>query len=151
MLPEIKILLISMLPLIEIRGALPVALFYYSFSFPWALFWSVLGNFIPVLFLVFFLGKIANYLSQKIYFFNRFFNWLFSYTRRRHSKKFEYLGALALVLFVAIPLPLTGAWSGVVAAFVFGISPKKSLPLIGLGILIAGLIVGIFSLGILRF
>ncbi len=140
-----------MLPIGELRAALPLALSYYHLPFMEAFLLSVVGNFLPIPFLIIFLEKFSAYLMQKIYLLNRFFNWLFSYTRRRHSKKFEYLGALALVLFVAVPLPLTGAWSGVVAAFVFGISPKKSLPLIGLGILIAGLIVGIFSLGILRF
>ena len=151
MLPELKILLISAMPIGELRVALPLAIGYYHLSFTQAFFWSVLGNFFPIPFIIIFLEKFSAYLMRRNYYFNRFFNWLFSYTRRRHSKKFEYWGALALVLFVAIPLPLTGAWSGAVAAFVFGIPFKKALPLIGLGIILAGLIVSGLTLGFLSF
>lgn len=147
--PQIITLLIAMLPISELRGAIPIALGIYHLSVPAAFFWSVFGNLIPVIFLLWFLEPIASYLSHHFYFFNRFFAWLFERTRRQHNHRFEIWGALALVSFVAIPLPLTGGWTGAVAAFVFGIPFKKALPLIFLGILIAGLIVTLASLGIL--
>ena len=77
----------------------------------------------------------------EIDFFDKFFTFLFERTRRKHSKKFEKWGALALITFVAIPLPITGGWSGALAAFVFGIPFKKALPLIFSGVIIAGVIV----------
>lgn len=151
MIPELKILFISATPILELRAALPLAIGYYHLSFTQAFFWSVLGSFLPIPFILIFLEKFSAYLMQRNYYFNYFFTWLFSYTRRRHSKKFKNWGALALVLFIAIPLPLTGAWSGAVAAFVFRISLKKALPLIGLGIVLAGLIVSGLTLGFLSF
>lgn len=147
--PQLITLIIAMLPISELRGAIPVALSVYHLSVPAAFFWSVLGNLIPVIFLLWLLEAVANYLSHHFYFFNRFFAWLFGRTRRQHNHRFEVWGALALVSFVAIPFPLTGGWTGAVAAFVFGIPFKKALPLIFLGILIAGLIVTLASLGVL--
>ena len=67
---------------------------------------------------------------------------------KKHSKKFETFEEIALVTFVAIPLPGTGAWSGALVAFVFGIPPKKSIPLIFLGVAIAGIAVSLITLGI---
>ncbi|MDI6821546.1 MAG: small multi-drug export protein [Actinomycetota bacterium] len=143
---EIAIIFIAMLPIAELRLALPMALNVYQMSIGEAFFWSALGNFLPIFFIVYLLEGVSHWLSEHFHLFNRFFTWLFERTRRKHSKKFEIFKNMALVTFVAIPLPMTGAWSGV-AAFVFGIPPKRSLPLIGLGILIAGIIVASLSQG----
>ena len=145
---ELTTFIVSMLPIAELRGALPMALIYFSLPFWWAYTLTVLGNILPAIFFVFFLEKIAGYLSHHNYWFNRFFAWLFERTRRRHNHHFKIWGPLALTIFVAIPLPFTGAWSGAVAAFVFGIPPKRSIPSIIAGVLIAGLIVGALTLGI---
>lgn len=144
----IKTLLIAMIPIGELRVALPLALTKYNIYLPLAFLISVIGNMLPVIFIVYFLEPIHLFLSKHSRFFRWFFNWLFHYTRKRHSKKFEVLEEVALVTFVAIPLPMTGAWSGALAAFVFGIPPKKSLPLITLGVIIAGIIVSLLTLGI---
>ncbi|HDH31646.1 MAG TPA: ligand-binding protein SH3, partial [Candidatus Wolfebacteria bacterium] len=66
--------------------------------------------------------------------------------RKRHNHHFEIWKGLALILFVAIPLPFTGAWSGTVAAFIFGIPIWKAILMIGTGILISGLIVLLISI-----
>ncbi len=145
---EIAVMLVGMLPIFELRGAIPLALSVYKMSLGQAFFWAVLGNIIPIIFLVYFLERISTYLSENSRFFRRFFKWLFERTRIKHSHKFEVLEEIALVTFVAIPLPITGGWSGAVAAFVFGIPPKKAIPLIILGILIAGVIVSVFMTGL---
>lgn len=147
--PQLITLFVSMLPVSELRGAIPLALTVYHLPPLTAFFWAVLGNIIPVFFLLCWLGPLAKYLSRHFYFFNRFFAWLFERTRRKHNHKFEIWGSLALIAFVAIPLPMTGGWTGAMAAFVFGIPLKKSLPLIFLGIIIAGFIVTLASLGFL--
>lgn len=149
MSPQLITLLIAMLPISELRGAIPTALAVYHLSPVSAFIWAVLGNLISVVFLLLWLEPVSKYLSRHFYFFNRFFAWLFERTRRKHSRHFEIWGSLALIAFVAIPLPVTGGWTGAAAAFVFGIPFKKSLPLISLGILIAGLIVSLASLGLL--
>jgi uncharacterized membrane protein len=129
----VKTFLIAMAPIGELRVSLPLALTKFNMSLPLAFFFSVIGFMLPVMF---------------IGYFKWFFTWLFHYTRKKHSKRFEVLEEIALVTFVAIPLPMTGAWSGALAAFVFGIPPKKSLPLITLGVIGAGIIVTIITLGL---
>lgn len=147
--PQLITLFVSMLPISELRGAIPLALALYHLPPLTAFLWAVLGNIIPVFFLLICLGPLAKYLSSHFYYFNRFFAWLFERTRRKHNHQFEIWGSLALIAFVAIPLPMTGGWTGAVAAFVFGIPFKKSLPLIFLGIIIAGFIITLTSLGFL--
>lgn len=147
---EMATFVASMLPITELRGALPIALVYFGLPFWSAYALATLGNILPAVFLVFFLEKIADYLSHRHYWFNRFFAWLFERTRRRHNHHFEIWGPLALMIFVALPLPLTGAWSGAAAAFVFGIPAKRAVPSIIAGVLIAGLAVGAITLGIVN-
>jgi len=105
---------------------------------------------VPGFLLVWLLGPITRFLEKHFYLLDRFFIWLFERTRKKHSKKFEYWGALALISFVAIPLPMTGVWSGAVAAFVFGVPYKKSVLMISIGAVIAGLIVSLVTLGVLK-
>lgn len=150
MTPQIITLLISMLPISELRGAIPVAIGVYNMSATAAFLWAVLGNIIPVVFILWLLEAVSKFLSRHIYWFNRFFTWLFERTRRKHSKKFERWRDLALIILVAIPLPFTGAWTGVLAAFVFGVPIKRAFPLIVLGVLIAGLIVTSVTVGVIN-
>ncbi len=146
--PTAAVFIISALPIAELRAAIPVGLFTYDLPILTTFFYAVIGNMLPVIILLWGLDKISGALMHRNYFFNRFFTWLFERTRRRHTKKFERYGALALIMFVAIPLPVTGGWTGSVAAFVFGIPFKKSLPLIFTGVMIAGIITTFISLGI---
>lgn len=149
--PELITLLISMLPISELRGAIPVAISVYDIPALSAFFWAVLGNIIPVIFILWGLDLLINrFLVHRIYILNRFFTWLFERTRRNHSRKFERWKELALVILVAIPLPFTGAWTGALAAFVFGIPIKRAFPLIVLGVLIAGIIVTCVTVGIVN-
>ncbi|OWK26860.1 MAG: hypothetical protein US76_03220 [Parcubacteria group bacterium GW2011_GWA2_38_13b] len=148
MLPELKTFLIAMSPIVELRGSIPLAIEIYGLS-PWSAYlWSVLGNITPIIFIILFLNKLSDYLIHNVYFFNRFFIWLFERTRRNFDKKLKYWDELALFVFVAIPLPMTGVWAGTAAAFIFGIKLKKSFPLIVLGSAAAGLIVLFLTLGV---
>jgi|SRR3989338_3130185 len=141
MINEIITFAVAALPLSELRGAIPLAILKFDFSPFKALLISFLGNILPVLPLLIGLDKVSDYLSHRFHWFNRFFVWLFERTRRKHGDHFHYFGDLALLIFVAIPLPLTGAYSGAVAAFVFGIPKKHAFLSIVLGVLIAGIIV----------
>ncbi len=147
--PELTTVIIANLPLIELRGAIPFALFY-GVSPIWAYFLAVIGNLIPVIFILALLKPISFFLAKHSLFFDRFFNWLFVRTRAKHNKKIKRWGALALILLVAIPLPMTGGWTGALVAFLFGFSFKKALGLITLGVLIAGLAVTLASLGVFK-
>ncbi|MFH1186892.1 MAG: small multi-drug export protein [Candidatus Levyibacteriota bacterium] len=147
----LKVFISAMLPISELRGALPLALLHYKLPLITAFLISVIGNMIPVIFIAYLLGPVQKFLSAHSRLFHWFFQKLFTRTRSKHSKKFEAMEEIALVSFVAIPLPITGGWSGALAAFVFGIPPKKSIPLIFLGVLIAGVIVSVLTLGVKYF
>jgi len=151
MLPEIKTFLIAMSPIVELRGAIPIALEVYNMPLWSALFFSVIGDLVPTAFLLLFLEPSYRYLSEKSFLFSKFFNWMFEKTRRKHEKKFKKWEKLALVILVSFPLPFTGAWTGAVCAFLFGIPFKQAFPLIALGVLIAGIIVSLVSVGTFGF
>lgn len=133
--------LMAMLPLSELRGAIPVA--HLTFNLPlWQAFiFAVIGNMIPVPFILWFLGPASRWLSDHFGFMRRFFDWLFARTRRKLEERYEIYAELALAAFVAIPLPVTGAWTGAVAAFVFDIPFRKALLWIFVGVLVAGVVV----------
>lgn len=149
MVAELKIFLIAMSPLFELRGSIPLALGIYNVPVLPAFFISVIGNLVPVIFLLWLLKSVSRILMQRFSFFDRFFNWLFERARRKHTAKFERWKEYALIVLVAIPLPFTGAWTGSLCAFVFGIPFKKAFPLIALGVIIAGVIVTLLSLAII--
>ncbi|KPJ54829.1 hypothetical protein AMJ47_03205 [Parcubacteria bacterium DG_72] len=137
----IETFFLAMTPVGELRASLPVALAAYNMNWLLAFLVSVIGNLVPVIFLLLFLGSVSEWLSLKIKICNKFFSWLFERTRRKSSARIEKYGSIALISFVAIPLPFTGAWTGAVAAFLFGIPFKKAFPLIAAGVVISGAIV----------
>ena len=146
---ELVVFFSSMLPITELRGSIPLGVAFYDLPVFLVFVLSIVGNLIAAAIVLFLLDLLINrFLIHKIYIFNRFFSWLFSWTRKRHTEKFNRYRNLALIILVAIPLPFTGAWTGALAAFVFGISFKRAFPLIVLGVLIAGVIVSIITLGI---
>jgi uncharacterized membrane protein len=149
---EFVIMLLSAIPLTELRATIPVAytVMAESWAWPWwkIFLLAVAGNMIPVPFILLLLGPVSRWLS-KWKLFDRFFNWLFERTRKKVGVHVEKYRALGLAVFVGIPLPLTGAWSGCVAAFVFGIPAKLAIPSIFLGVLMAGAIVTLIMEGVL--
>lgn len=147
MIKEIYTLLLAASPISELRGAIPAAILVWGFNPFKAYVLSVIGNALPVIPLLFIWHYLSDYLSKRFYFLNRFFNWLFDRARTRHNHHFEVWEQLALLIFVAIPFPLTGAWSGTVAAFVFGIPFWRAVAMIFGGILISGLIVLLLTTG----
>jgi uncharacterized membrane protein len=96
------------------------------------------------------LDRVSKWLSSRYGFWKRFFDWLFERTRRKARDKIEKYGAWGLFVLVAIPLPVTGGWTGALAAFLFGIEKKKAIPVICLGIMAAGVIVTLLTLGVIK-
>jgi uncharacterized membrane protein len=141
---ELIVLIISALPIFELRGALPVALNVFHFPWYYALLLAITGNLLPVPIILLFLDVISRYLS-KVGFFERFLRWLFEHTKQRGKiiEKYERIG---LALFVAIPLPFTGAWTGSLIAVLFGLRFRYAFLSIFIGICIAGIIVTCLSL-----
>ena len=141
---ELVVLIISALPLVELRGALPVAINLFHFPWHYALLLAIIGNLMPGPFLLLFLDAFSRLLSR-IDIFKGMFHWLFEHTRRR-GRIIERYERIGLTLFVAIPLPVTGAWTGSLAAVLFGLKFKHAFLSIFIGILISGTIVTCLSL-----
>ena len=133
----------------ELRGAIPIAINYYRLPVLPSFIFAIIGNLAPAIFLLLYLKPFSDYL-RRWHFFDLFFSWLFRRTRR-HEKRYEKYGALFLLFFVAIPLPITGVWTGSAAAFLFGIRFWYAFPMIVGGVMIAGVIVSLTSLGIISF
>ena len=144
--PAVATILMAALPIGELRVAIPVAIGVYGMDPLTAYVLAVIGNMLPVVPLLLFLESVSNYLRRWV-FWDVFFNWLFTRTYRRHNGKFEKYGTIALLLFVAIPLPVTGAWTGCAAAFVFGIQFKHAFLAILGGVVLAGILVTSVVLG----
>ncbi len=140
----LAVLAIAASPIAELRVAIPVAI--NGFHFPWyyAFLLAIIGNSLPVPFILLFLNTATRLLS-KVAFFERILKWLFERTRRR-GKIIERYERIGLMLFVAIPLPVTGAWTGSLAAVLFGLKFKHAFLSIFIGILIAGIIVTCLTL-----
>lgn len=130
------VLFLSALPFFEARYAIPLAIYQFGFTHAEAFALGFIGNIIPVIALLLLLDPVSTALRERFETFERFFTWLFDRTRK-HTGRFERWGAFALVPFVAIPLPVTGAWTACAAAFVFGIRFRYALPAIAGGIVIA--------------
>ena len=144
---EITTIVLAMLPISELRGAIPYAITIGKMPWQEAYVISVIANFIPVIFILWLVGPVSEYL-RRFAIFNRFFNWLFARTRRK-GKMIERLATLAPILFVAIPAPMTGAWTGSIAAYLFKLPLRMAIPCIILGILIAGVVVTLVSQGVI--
>lgn len=141
MLHELKIFLLAMIPIGELRAAIPVGLLAYKLNWLEVYLISVLGNIIPVFFLLLFLKPVSDFLIKHFSFMEKFFNWLFERTRKRHKKTIDKHGWWGVMAFVAIPLPMTGAWTGTLIAFLADMSFRKSFTAVAMGVVIAGVIV----------
>jgi uncharacterized membrane protein len=140
---ELAVVTISALPIVELRGAIPVGhLFKMN---PWLVYFlAVAGNMIPVPFILLLLGPASRFL-MRFRLGRVFFEWLFARTRRK-SAKIEKYETLGLTIFVAIPLPVTGGWTGALAAFLMGVKFHHAMLAILLGVMIAGVIMTVLSL-----
>jgi uncharacterized membrane protein len=136
---ELVVIIVSALPIFELRGALPVAINLFHFPWYYALPLAIIGNLLPVPLILLFLDRVVRLLS-KIGIFEKMFHWLFERTRRqgRIVERYERIG---LTLLVAIPLPVTGAWTGSLVAVLFGLKFRNAFLSISIGVIIAGAIV----------
>lgn len=133
---ELGSIYISMLPIFELRGGIPVSYHVFKLPFYKSVIFSIIGNIIPVLPLLFIIKPLS-----KIPLFKRFFE-----SRREKGKVIERFKEIGLAIFVGIPLPLTGAWTGTILAFLFDLSIIKSFIFICIGVLIAAVIVSFLTL-----
>ena len=144
---ELAVILCSMLPVIELRGAIPVG--WFTFHMPWwqSFLFAVIGNMIPVPFILLFIRKILEWMEgSRVGFLNKIGGWI----RRKADKntdKIQKFGFWGVCFFVAIPLPVTGAWTGSLVAAMIDMKFWKALLSCFLGVLIAGVIVSLITYG----
>lgn len=138
------VFLMSAVPVSELRGAIPTGLFGFHLPWYYTFLAAIVGNILPVPFLLLFLGPLSKLLSR-IKVCDRILQWIFERTRRR-GKSIEKYERWGLTIFVAVPLPGTGAWTGALIAFLFGMKSRSAFLSISLGVLIAGIIVTAFCL-----
>ncbi|MFC1912651.1 COG2426 family protein [Chloroflexota bacterium] len=141
---ELAVIVIAALPVLELRGAIPVAINVFHLPWYYAFFLALIGNLLPVPFILLFLEVLTRVLG-KADILRWMLDWLFECTRRRGRivERYERIG---LALFVAIPLPATGAWTGSLVASVLGLPFKHAFLAIGAGVFVAGVIVTSLSL-----
>jgi uncharacterized membrane protein len=142
--PVLILLLISAFPIIELRGAIPVGIFLFGMPWPKVVILSIIGNMIPIPFLLLLLDS-AFAILERFKWGKRFTTWLYARTRRK-GKVIERFQAIGLTVFVGIPLPGTGAWTGSLAAKIFGIRFWNAMLYIFLGVVMAAAIVTALSL-----
>jgi len=140
------LVIIAALPVVELRLSIPYGILSMHMPVVWVFILSVLGNVLPILPILYFMEPVSARL-RKFRLWARFFDWLFERTRRKASDVIEKYELWGLMIFVAIPLPMTGAWTGAMAASLFNLDKKRSFWAVSAGVLIAAIIVTILSLG----
>ncbi|MBI4331613.1 MAG: small multi-drug export protein [Chloroflexi bacterium] len=140
----INILALAAAPVVELRGAIPVAMHSYDFPWPAALLVSLIGNILPIPFVLILLKPLTR-VASRVGLLDRLIRWVFDLARRRSVavRKYEKIG---LALFVAVPLPGTGAWTGAIIAHLLEMKFWYAFISIAVGVVIAGVIVTALSL-----
>ena len=146
MAKELIVLIISMIPILELRGSL-LAAGFLEMEFLSTFIVAVIGNMLPIPFILLFINKIFEWLKK-----TKLKNVVEKLENRALSKsdQIKKYGKFGLFLFVAIPLPGTGAWTGALAATLLRMKPKDSILPIFLGVIAAGLIMSLISFGIIK-
>lgn len=141
--------LIGASPVGENRAALPWGMTFGELSASEAFFWSALGNIAAVIALTFLYGPVSNFARKYWPWLDRLLTKIFKKTRHKHSHRFNRWGALFLIFFVSIPLPGSGGHTGALVAWLFGVPPKIAIPLVSLGVILAGVVVLAITTGAL--
>ena len=144
---ELTVFLISLMPVLEIRGGM-IAARLLEMDFLKAFAICYVCNMLPIPFIILFIRKIFEFL-RRFKFFERIIVKLEKKTEKNKDKVMRY-EAWGLLLFVAIPLPGTGGWTGALMAALLDIRIKRSLPIIAIGVLIAGFIMSGLTYGLFQ-
>lgn len=142
--------LISMIPVVELRGGLPYGI-VAGLNLPQAAVSAILGNMLPVPFIIIFIERIFVFLRK---YFPKMDSFISSLEKRAAEKQetVDKYGALGLIILVAIPLPGTGAWTGSLVAALMQMPLKKAVPCVFIGVIIAAIIMTVVTkLGIFAF
>lgn len=142
--------MMAVVPVGELRMSIPVGIAVYDLSVFWTYVFSVLGNMLPVV-LVFGIGDAwVRFVTKRQGWMERVTKAVIERSRRKLSGEIETWGAVAVAIFIAIPLPLTGAWTGMIAAYALGIPFRKAALAALAGVMSAGVIVTLAVTGVVK-
>jgi uncharacterized membrane protein len=142
------VMIFAALPIIEVRGSIPLGLFYFKMDTLSVLLISLIGGVLPVFPILWFLENLTTGL-RKLNAFDRFFAWLFEHTRAKSGliEKFELVG---LTIFMALPIPGTGIWTGCVAAYLLEVPWLPTFICALIATAIASVLVWLASVGLVK-
>ncbi len=145
-LKYLKVLFVAMIPVVELRGAIPFGVTHEGLPLFGTIVAAVIGNMIPVPFIILFIRPVFEWMKKKSRFYRRIAEKMEAKAERNAEKikKYELFG---LLLLVAIPLPGTGAWTGALVAALFDIRLKHAVPVIFIGVVIAAAAVSLITFG----
>lgn len=138
---------VSMLPLVEQRLGIPLGYAHFDLPILHATAAGIIGNTLAAAIVLWAWPIVARW-SRRFPWCDKFLNKLFERTQKHHSKKMQTWGALALIFFVAVPLPGSGGWTGALVAWAFGVPYKKALGLITAGLVIGGATMAALTVGV---
>lgn len=141
--PTVATFLLAMTPYGELRLSIPIAYLVYDLPLWQSYIISVIGNMVPPLIIMLLAEPFNEFIKNRSGFFGAKWAITLNRVRTKFTHKYEKLGLVGLLLFVAVPLPTTGAWTAALIAFLFGFPFKKSLLMIFSGVLIAGLLISL--------
>ncbi len=145
---ELKTFLVAMSPLVELRGAIPLAIEVYKLNPAAAYFFSLFGNLVPLLLIVLLGRPIADFLSQKSVFLKKIIDLIFNSVKKKTEKLGRVGESAVVVILTAIPIPFIGGWTGAISAVLLNLPAKRSSFLVFLGAAISGLIVVFLTLAV---
>jgi uncharacterized membrane protein len=142
---ELVVILTAMTPIGELRAAIPLGSVTYDLSWPLVFFLAIIGNLIPVPIVIFGLRAVGARLERRTDVIGRLLRWRTARIEKRWGQRVRRYGFMAVMLIVAIPLPLTGAWTGSLAVYVLRVPLRTGITAIAAGIVVAGVIVTILT------
>jgi uncharacterized membrane protein len=148
--PEILTVIIAILPVLEIRAAIPVGHGILGLSWFSAFAWSYVGSLVPGLVILYATEPVLDFCNRRSRTCHRVIGGLIEHTRRHFAKHHEKFGRLLVLVITAIPFPGFGIWSGALAAAVFGVEKRRAIKLMLVGNLVASLVVLLVSMGVVK-
>lgn len=146
MFPYLNTFIISLTPILELRASIPIGYLTLGLSIWEAMIISILGGIMASALTLWLLPPVVQFFLR-FTIFEPLINWVFDKTRAKHSSRFATLGKILLVTLVALPLPGSGAYTGSLVAYLFGVKFKTALALISIGVTISAVIVAIITVG----
>ncbi len=147
---EVAVFLLAMVPVGELRAAIPIGISVYNMPVQETVVIAMAGNLVPALAIYFLIGPVSRWLCKHSSHFNKFFDWLVERTRTKFaSQRYARYELLGLIVFIGIPLPMTGAWTGALAAWLFALKPRYAISGFVIGLVMSAAIVTAITQGVI--